>query len=357
MRAMDRLAPAALKALDKATPFVLRLTPLISPTPPESPLIDRTLHLTVRSRSVVAADENVVSLEFTRPDGGELPSWRSGAHIDLSLPSGAVRQYSLCGDPRDRSYYRIAVRRIPDGNGGSVELHDKVRVGDTLEIHGPRNAFPLATSGHFNTGRRRFHFIAGGIGVTPILPMLATATEVGLPWTMTYVGRSKESIPFRDELDRYGDRITVRTDDEFGLPTAEDLIPQLHRDLAVYCCGPGPMLTVVRDAVAECPGAELHFERFAAPPIKDGVPFDVQLNRSGALLSVPADRSALQTILAARPGTAHSCRQGFCGTCKVRVLDGVPDHRDTILTDAQRADGEMLICVSRANGGRLVLDL
>jgi ferredoxin-NADP reductase len=353
---MDRLAPAALKALDKAVPFVLRLTPLISPTPPEPPLTDRTLHLTVRSRTVVAADEYVVSLVFTRTDGGELPSWRSGAHIDLTLPSGAVRQYSLCGDPRNRSHYRIAVRRIPDGNGGSVELHDDVGVGDILEIHGPRNAFPLATSGHLNTARRQFHFIAGGIGITPILPMLATATEVGLPWTMTYVGRSKDSIPFRDELARYGDRITIRTDDEFGLPTAEDLIPQLHRDLAVYCCGPGPMLKVVRDAVAEYPGAELHFERFTAPPIKNGVPFEVELGRGGTVLDVAADRSVLETILASRPGIPHSCRQGFCGTCRVGVLDGVPDHRDGILTDAQRAAGDMLICVSRANGGRLVLD-
>lgn len=357
MRLMDRVAPPVLTALDKAMPVVLRLTPLITPKPREPELIDRTLHLVVRSRSVVAADENVVSLVFTAPDGRELPSWRSGAHLDVTLPSGAVRQYSLCGDPRDRSHYRIAVRRIPEGNGGSVELHDEVRVGDTLEIRGPRNAFPLATSGHLNTAKRQFHFVAGGIGITPILPMLATASDLRLSWTMTYVGRSKESIPFREELARYGDRITIRTDDELGLPTAEDLIPELHSNLAVYCCGPGPMLKVVRDAVAEYPGAELHFERFAAPPIENGVPFDVELKRSGAVISVPADRSALETILATRPGTAYSCRQGFCGTCKVRVLDGVPDHRDTILTEQQRAAGDMLICISRAEGGRLVLDL
>ena len=357
MRQMQRRMPTLLKLQDSLTHGLLRLASMVGAEPSEPEPIDRALRLVVRSRSVVAADENVVSLEFAQPDGGELPSWRSGAHLDLTLPSGAVRQYSLCGDPRDRSYYRIAVRRIPDGNGGSVELHDNVRIGDVLEIHGPRNAFPLATTGHTNTARREFRFIAGGIGITPILPMLATATDLGLPWTMIYVGRSKESIPFREELAQYGDRVVIRTDDESGLPSAADLLPQLHSDLAVYCCGPGPMLKVVRDAVAGCPGAELHFERFAAPPVENGVPFEVELARDGTTLAVPADRSALETILAARPGTTHSCKQGFCGTCKVRVLGGAPDHRDTTLTEAQRANGEMLICVSRANGGRLVLDL
>lgn len=356
MKVLDVVGPSAVTAMGKALPVVLRLSSLLGPVR-ELEWVDRSLNLVVGERSVVAADQDVVAFMLGAPDGRELPRWRPGAHVDVSMPSGAVRQYSLCGDPHDRTHYRIAVRRIPGGNGGSIELHDSVHVGDTLGIRGPRNAFPLATSGHRNTEIRQFHFVAGGIGITPILPMLAVATDLGLPWTMTYTGRSKESLPFGDELARYGERITIRTDDEGGLPTPADLLPPLHPDLAVYCCGPGPMLKVVRDAVVGYPGAELHFERFSAPPIENGVQFQVQLGAGGPVLDVGPERSALETVLAARPGTPHSCRQGFCGTCKVRVLAGNPDHRDTVLAETQRADGQMLLCVSRANGGRLVLDI
>lgn len=356
MKVLDVLGPPAVTALGKTLPAVLRLSPLLGPVR-QPTWVDRSLNLVVRERSVVAADQDVVAFTLAAVGGGELPRWRPGAHLDVTLPSGAVRQYSLCGDPRDRYRYRIAVRRIPEGKGGSIELHDAVRVGDVLGVKGLRNAFPLATTGHLNAGVRQFHFVAGGIGITPILPMLAVATERGLPWTMTYAGRSKESIPFRDELARYGERITVRTDDEDGMPTAADLLPPLHPDLAVYCCGPGPMLKVIRDAVAEYPGAELHFERFSAPPIENGVPFQVQLGGGGPVLDVGPQNSALDAVLAARPGTPYSCRQGFCGTCKVKVLAGNPDHRDTLLTETQRAEGQMLLCVSRADGGRLVLDI
>lgn len=356
MKVLDVVGPPAVAALGKTLPAVLRLSPLLGPVR-QPTWVDRSLNLAVRERSVVAADQDVVAFTLAAVGGGELPRWRPGAHLDVTLPSGAVRQYSLCGDPRDRYRYRIAVRRIPEGKGGSIELHDAVRVGDVLGVKGPRNAFPLATTGHLNAGVRQFHFVAGGIGITPILPMLAVATERGLPWTMTYAGRSKESIPFRDELARYGERITVRTDDEGGMPTAADLLPPLHPDLAVYCCGPGPMLKVIRDAVAEYPGAELHFERFSAPPIENGVPFQVQLGGGGPVLDVGPQNSALDAVLAARPGTPYSCRQGFCGTCKVKVLAGNPDHRDTLLTETQRAEGQMLLCVSRADGGRLVLDI
>ncbi|MBF9318858.1 PDR/VanB family oxidoreductase [Mycobacteroides chelonae] len=356
MKVLDVVGPTAVAAFGKTLPAVLRLSPLLGPVR-QPTWVDRSLNLVVRERSVVAADQDVVAFTLSAVGGGELPRWRPGAHLDVTLPSGAVRQYSLCGDPRDRYRYRIAVRRIPEGKGGSIELHDAVRVGDVLGVKGPRNAFPLATTGHLNAGVRQFHFVAGGIGITPILPMLAVATERGLPWTMTYAGRSKESIPFRDELARYGERITVRTDDEDGMPTAADLLPPLHPDLAVYCCGPGPMLKVIRDAVAEYPGAELHFERFSAPPIENGVPFQVQLGGGGPVLDVGPQNSALDAVLAARPGTPYSCRQGFCGTCKVKVLAGNPDHRDTLLTETQRAEGQMLLCVSRADGGRLVLDI
>lgn len=356
MKVLRVTGPPLVSVLSRVTPAIARVgSVVVRSRYAES--VDRTLQLVVREREVVAADENVVSFVLSSVDGGQLPRWRAGAHLDVTLPSGAVRQYSLCGDARDRTRYRIAVRRIPDGNGGSVEIHDAVRVGDVLTVNGPRNAFPLAISGFRAGERRSFHFVAGGIGITPILPMLDAATELGVPWTMTYTGRHRKSIPFQDELTRYGDRIRIRTDDECGLPTAEDLLPPLRPGTAVYCCGPSAMLKVVRDAVVESPGVEMHFERFAAPPIENGRPFEIQLGAAGPVLAVPADRSALETILQERPGTAYSCRQGFCGTCKVKVLAGTPDHRDGVLTDSQRAGGQMLPCVSRADGGRLVLDL
>lgn len=344
----------AVTLLDRLAPVLLRLAGLVSRATPPTEEIDRALPLLVCERRVEATDENVVSLLLAAPDAAPLPPWHPGAHVDVTLPSGRVRQYSLCGDPGDRRHYRIAVRRIPDGRGGSIELHDSVRVGHRLEVHGPRNAFPFAVPG---PSARRFHFIAGGIGITPVLPMLRTATDLGLPWTLIYLGRTAASLPFRDELTRYGDRVTVRTDDVHGLPTAGDLLPAVSPETAVYCCGPAPMLRVVRSELLDRARVELHFERFAAAPIVGGMPFEVQLGPGGPVLPVDADRSALDAVLGARPHTAHSCRQGFCGTCRVRVLAGRPEHRDSTLTPQQRADGDMLICVSRASGGRLVLDL
>ena len=164
---------------------------------------DRSIALTVADREVVAHDQNVVALTLSAADGGPLPSWRPGSHLDVHLPSGLVRQYSLCGDPADVDHYRIAVRRIPDGGGGSIEVHDGLPVGATVTTGGPRNAFPLTVPGYGSPGRR-FRFIAGGIGITPILPMLGLAQRLGVDWSMVYTGRSRDSLPFLDELAGFG---------------------------------------------------------------------------------------------------------------------------------------------------------
>ena len=308
-------------------------------------------------RTVVAEDENVVALRFEAPDGGQLPPWYAGAHLDLLLPSGRMREYSLCGDPTDRTYYRIAVRRIPDGGGGSVEVHDDLRVGDTLSIKGPRNAFPLAVPG---LGSRAEHlrFVAGGIGITPILPMIQLADRLDLDWSMVYTGRSRDSLPFVDEVLTHGDRVTVRTDDDGGIPTADELIgPDISPRTAVYSCGPIPMLDALVARLRDVRDVELHHERFAPPPVVDGHPFTVTLASTGAAVPVGADETTLAALRRERPSVPYSCRQGFCGTCRTRVLDGAVDHRDTLLTTAERDAGWMLSCVSRAAGDSLTVEI
>ncbi|MGN2640623.1 PDR/VanB family oxidoreductase [Nocardia takedensis] len=316
---------------------------------------DRRLLLEVTDRRVEARDEDVLSLRLQAPDRAKLPRWRPGAHLDLELPSGRLRQYSLCGDPSDTRGYRIAVRRIPDGGGGSLEVHDTLTVGSALVVRGPRNAFPFAVPGH-GSPATALRFVAGGIGITPILPMARLAHRLGLDWSLVYTGRSRDTLPFLDELARFGDRVRVRTDDEHGLPDAADLLAGVRPGAAVYCCGPAPMTAAIAAAVRDR-GIELHSERFSPPPIVDGQPFEIQIAATGETFEVPADRSALDAILDRRPDRPYSCRQGFCRTCRVRVLAGTPDHRETVLTEAEHAEGDMLVCVSRAAGGRLVLDL
>ena len=308
--------------------------------------VARTHTAVVTKREFVAPD--VVALTLADPDGGLLPSWTPGGHIDVQLPSGHRRQYSLCGPPGRRIDYRIAVRRIADGGGGSIEMHDVYDVGDSLVFEGPRNAFYLGA------GERDVLFVIGGIGVTPILPMLHAAQQRGINWRAVYAGSSREYMPFLAEVESVAaDRLTVWADDERGrFATSDDLLVDAGPATAVYVCGPTPMLESVRTARNEHADAPLHYERFSPPPVADGIPFELELARSRRVLDVPANRSALDVMLDDEPTTAYSCRQGFCGTCKVKVLSGQVDRRGR----TAEADGEMLVCVSRATGGRLVVD-
>ncbi|HYZ68995.1 MAG TPA: PDR/VanB family oxidoreductase [Mycobacterium sp.] len=276
--------------------------------------LNRSIALTVADRRVVAHDQDVVARTLV---GKDLPHWHPGAHIDIHLPSGLVRQYSLCGDPARRDAYRIAARR--------------------------------------------FRFIAGGIGITPILPMLRLAQRLGVDWSMVYVGRSRDSLPFVDEMGRFGSRVAIRTDDVSGLPTAAELLGDRADGSAVYACGPAPMLTAIRSALVGRDDVELHFERFAAPPVIDGKEFSVSVASTGETVRVGAEETLLSALNRAGVHAPYSCRQGFCGTCRTRVLgvvEGTIDHRDTLLTDPERDNGMMLICISRAAGGsHLTLDL
>lgn len=341
-----------------AADLILRAWTRVGPSevPATRRLPDAGLDLVVTERTVVATDQDVVSFQLASPDGERLPSWRPGAHLDVLLASGRKRQYSLCGDPADRTSYRIAVRRIPTeggGLGGSVEMHD-LPLGATLRVSRPRNAFPLAVPGH-GSPAERLHFVAGGIGITPILPMLRLADALEVDWTMVYVGRRRDTLPFLDELAAYSDRIVVRTDDTDGLPTAADLLAGVDTGTAVYCCGPIPMIDTLRSGLLDRADIEFHFERFSAPPVVDGRAFTLELENTGEVFEVPADRSPLDVLAEAYPAIPYSCRQGFCGTCRLTVVDGEADHRDGSLTDDERAAGCLLPCVSRARGDRLVV--
>jgi len=308
--------------------------------------VARTNTAVVTKRELLTPD--VVALTLADPDGALLPSWTPGAHIDVRLPSGRRRQYSLCGTPGRRTDYRIAVRRIAEGGGGSIEMHDSFDVGDTVVFEGPRNAFYLVTD------ETDVLFVIGGIGVTPILPMIQLAQQREMNWRAVYAGRSRGYMPLLDEVVAVAPgRVSVWADDERGrFATPAELLADAGPTTAVYVCGPTGMLESVRAARDTHADAPLHYERFGPPPVVDGVPFEVELARSRQVLTVPANRSALGVMLDRNPATAYSCQQGFCGTCKVKVLAGDVDRRGR----GVEGDDEMLVCVSRAKSGRVVID-
>ncbi|MER5433629.1 PDR/VanB family oxidoreductase [Streptomyces sp. NPDC002588] len=297
-----------------------------------------------------SAADGVLALTLRHPLGEPLPVWEPGAHVDLVLGPGLERQYSLCGDPADRTAWRVAVLREPAGRGGSAHVHEQLRQGDKVRVRGPRNHFRLRPA-------PRYRFIAGGIGITPVLPMLAAAEAAGAEWTLLYGGRSRDSMAFTEELARYGDRVTVAPQDETGLLDLGPLLDTLPEGTLVYCCGPGPLL----DAVEErCPAGALHVERFQAKvrPAGEEAEFEVELAQSGRTLTVAPGVSVLEAVRGAGIEVLFSCAEGTCGTCETDVLEGTPDHRDSVLTAEEREAGEtMMICVSRCRGPKLVLDL
>lgn len=307
--------------------------------------------LEVESAQPCATD--VLTITLVDPGGHDLPTWTPGAHVDVDLGGGLVRQYSLCGDPDDPRRWRIAVLREPAGRGGSQRVHDAVRAGGTLPVRGPRNHFPLVEAD-------RYVFVAGGIGITPILPMLRRAAALGRPWTALYGGRSRDSMAFADELRGVpGGDLTLVPQDEHGLPDLPAVLGAPTDRTAVYCCGPEPLLAAVERETAHWPAGTLHRERFTATPVvAEGGAFEVVLQRSGMRLTVPEYEPLLDVIEDAGVEVENSCRAGICGTCLVRVCSGEPDHQDDVLSDDERERGEvMLPCVSRARGGLLVLDL
>ncbi|MCG3754022.1 PDR/VanB family oxidoreductase [Amycolatopsis sp. Poz14] len=313
---------------------------------------DREIEVRATRRETAA--ERVTVLTLRPLDGELLPRWEPGAHIDVLLPDGTARQYSLCGSPGDREVYRVGILREESGRGGSKHLHDKVEAGDVLRIRGPRNNFALDRS-------PRYQFIAGGIGITPLLPMIAAADRAGARWHLAYGGRSRSSMAFLNELSAYGDRVSVLPQDETGLLDLSALLGSARPDTLVYCCGPEPLLDAVERNCASWPAGSLRVERFAPKEFAEPVraeSFTVHLAQSGLTLTVPPERSVLSVVEEAGIDVLYSCSEGTCGTCETPVLEGEPDHRDSLLTEQERAANEcMMLCVSRSLGPRLVLDL
>jgi ferredoxin-NADP reductase len=311
------------------------------------------------SRTCVVADrtdaaDGVVTLTLRDATGAPLPEWGAGAHIDLVLPD-LVRQYSLCGAVADRGEYRIAVLREPQSRGGSAYVHDELAVGSTVEVVGPRNHFALEPAD-------RYVFIAGGIGITPILPMIDQAIAAGAEWQLHYGGRTRASMAFLDRLADHGDRVRVIPQDEAGLlDLAAALVDVEHPDTLTYCCGPEGLLSAVETRCGAAGRERLRVERFssAIEADQDGdQPFEVEFSQSGITLTIEPGTSILDAALDAGVDVDCSCEEGVCGTCETAVLEGTPDHRDSVLSDGEReANDVMMVCVSRARSKRLVLDL
>lgn len=298
--------------------------------------------------------EGVVIVELAAKEGTTLPDWSPGAHVDVLQPSGLVRQYSLCGVP-GAEVWRLAVLREPDARGGSIWMCDSLKEGQTLRLAGPRTHF------HFEAEPDvPVVFVAGGIGVTPLIPMAAEAAERGLDYRLHYSGHDGR-MAFLPELQTaHGERLVTHVSERDGRIDFAQVFAALPPGSHVYCCGPAEFIDAAERAAAAA-RLDVHTERFEAetltPPLWPE-PFEVELAMSGMTVTVPPDRSILEVVEEEGVFVLSSCHEGTCGTCETPVLEGALDHRDSILTPQERARGDvMFICVSRAACPRLVLDL
>lgn len=316
-------------------------------------------HITLRVGRRAEIAVNALLLELESASGEVLPEWPPGAHLDIRLPSGRTRQYSLCGAREDRSTYVVVVLREPHGRGGSEEIYRELGVGTEFISSTPRDHFRLVDASEYV-------LIAGGIGITPIKAMVDELRARGARWRLHYGGRSREHMAFVDELvDLGGDNVSIVPQDVDGLLDVPAMIGNLSPEAAVYCCGPAPLLDAVLTACAEAGASErLHFERFVPPTdgagfVTDGdTAFEVELRSSGVTLQVPADKTLLEVVQSVLPDVPFSCTEGYCGSCESVVLDGEPDHRGSLMTPEEHDEERtMLICVGRSKSHRLVLDL
>nr|WP_052479269.1 PDR/VanB family oxidoreductase [Kibdelosporangium sp. MJ126-NF4] len=306
---------------------------------------------TVVVKDIRLVAEDIVSVALADPKGASLDAWTPGAHVDLILPSGKVRQYSIHSDPADRSAYRCAVLLERDGRGGSREIHG-LKPGKRIAIRGPRNNFPLVDA-------PSYLFVAGGIGVTPLMPMIRSVDDRRIPWRLVYVGRSLRSMAFAMELrNRYPGRVALHPRDTTNRPDLAAILRWAPSDCHVYSCGPERLLEALTRIV---PSQRLHIEHFVASTALSDLPkqpFDVVLASTSTKLTIPSEQTLLAALREYAPGIEASCEDGVCGTCKVAVLSGVPEHRDNVLQPAERDRDDVIYpCVSRAKSARLVLDL
>lgn len=310
--------------------------------------------------------DGVLSMTLVDPEYRDLDPWEPGAHLELILPSGDRRHYSLCGPRDDAAQYVVAVLRDAASRGGSRYIHESLRVGSLLEVHGPRNNFRFEPA-------ERVIFIAGGIGITPIVPMLHEARRLGVDWELWYGGRSRSAMAFADAIiasTTEGDRgrIHLFPADHGTLIDLDTALARPSTESAVYCCGPEPLIAAVQERCRDWPAGALRLERFSAPGESPGGPenvsgspverFTVRADRSDVEVDVTTGESILEVFEAAGVNVPSSCREGICGSCEVKVLAGRPHHRDLILSEDEREEGHsMMICVSGSETTRLVLDM
>ncbi|MCW8905559.1 pyridoxamine 5'-phosphate oxidase family protein [Sedimenticola sp.] len=347
--------------LESALPFrlsweLLDYSPFIPELRRESPA---TGTLSLRVERIRRESEQIRSFRMRATDGGALPEFQPGAHIQVKvqLPDGshAERHYSLLSDPDERAFYEIGVLAKPDGRGGSLYLHEQIQEGDVIESRVPKNEFPLAGNANHSI------LIAGGIGITPILSMLRRLASARQSFEMHYSARTYSELAFRDTIEQVaGDRVHFYASrDPLGQHLElQHLLSLPEPGVHVYICGPRRMISAVRETAEALgwPSAQIHFESFGAQPLADDRPIRVHLAKSNLTLNVPAEHTILDTLLDAGVNVPHDCKRGDCTLCATRVLGGEPDHRDLCLNSAERASS-MCVCVSRARGDELTLDL
>jgi ferredoxin-NADP reductase len=312
-----------------------------------------------RVHSITWAAEGICIFELRPLSGGTLPPHTAGAHIDLHLPNGLVRSYSLVNPQGETHRYLFAVSRDAASRGGSRYLLDVMRVGETVMVGAPRNNFRLVEDAPHSV------FIAGGIGITPLWCMMQRMAELGRSWQLYYATRTRQHAAFLDEINALGQRTGAQVHIHFdqaagGRPLdLHALVQAVPRDAHLYCCGPQPMLAAFELACAQLSKAQVHVEYFSAPSAVAATGgFNVVLTRSGKSVFVAEGKSILDALLEAGVDVPFSCSEGVCGACETRVLGGVPDHRDVILTEADKeARQSMMICCSGSKSEELLLDL
>ena len=312
--------------------------------------------LTLQITDLIAEAKGVMVVELRSLSGEALPSFKPGAHIELHLPGDIVRQYSLCNDARENHRYCVGVGLSATSRGGSRHVHQALRVGDRLTVSPPRNHFALQEDAP------GLVFFAGGIGITPVWSMIQWCEANQRPWHLFYLVRSRQRAAFMEELRGFGDRVTLHADDEAGgLFDVAAAVSRQAPNVHFYTCGPTPLMLAVEAAASSFPDEQVHFEWFTPREPKSlaaDKPFTVQLAKTGKAFEVPAGKSILQVLEANGLRVESSCREGTCASCEICVLDGTPDHRDSVLTAAERKKNDvMMICVSRSLSESLVLDL
>jgi len=312
--------------------------------------------LSLRVSNVAAEAKDALVVELRDPGGAALPPFTPGAHIELHLSNGLIRHYSLCNDWRQRDRYVVGIGLAAGSRGGSLHIHRTLRPGDIVDVTAPRNNFPLAEAAP------RHDFLAGGIGITPILSMVRWCAANRRDWHLWYLVRNRQRAAFLEELGDFAGNVTLHADDEAGaLFDVTGTVAGLQADGHIYCCGPAPLMTAVEAAAQSRPPEQMHFEWFTPkqPMAADSSEsFTVVLARSGRRFLVPTGKSILEVLEANQLNISFSCREGLCATCETPVLAGKPDHRDSVLTASEKAaNNTMMICVSRALSDELTLDL